>query len=405
MEEINPMTKQELVTKRVNLWNAMNSFLDSHRTEKGVLSVEDDATYAEMEKEFDSLTKEIARLDRKDAIENELNKPVNTPIVNTPRVEDEEDKAGRGSKNYKKSFWNAMRSKTIRPDIQDALQVGTDSEGGYLVPDEFEKTLVEALEDENIFRKLATVIKTSSGDRKIPVVASKGSASWVDEEGLIPESDDSFGQVSIGAYKLGTLIKVSNELLADSVFNLEAYISKEFGRRCGAKEEEAFFNGDGTGKPVGVLHATLGAEVGVTAASPSEIKADEVIDLFYSLRAPYRKRAVWILNDSTVKAIRKLKDANGNYLWQPALTAGTPDTILGRPVYTSAYVPSIAAGNKTIIFGDLSYYWVADRQGRTFKKLSELYATTDQTGFMATQRVDGKLILREAVKVLVQKAA
>ena len=405
MEEINPMTKQELVTKRVNLWNAMNSFLDSHRTEKGVLSVEDDATYAEMEKEFDSLTKEIARLDRKDAIENELNKPVNTPIVNTPRVEDEEDKAGRGSKNYKKSFWNAMRSKTIRPDIQDALQVGTDSEGGYLVPDEFEKTLVEALEDENIFRKLATVIKTSSGDRKIPVVASKGSASWVDEEGLIPESDDSFGQVSIGAYKLGTLIKVSNELLADSVFNLEAYISREFGRRCGAKEEEAFFNGDGTGKPVGVLHATLGAEVGVTAASPSEIKADEVIDLFYSLRAPYRKRAVWILNDSTVKAIRKLKDANGNYLWQPALTAGTPDTILGRPVYTSAYVPSIAAGNKTIIFGDLSYYWVADRQGRTFKKLSELYATTDQTGFMATQRVDGKLILREAVKVLVQKAA
>ncbi len=399
------MTKQELVTKRVNLWNAMNSFLDSHRTEKGVLSVEDDATYAEMEKEFDSLTKEIARLDRKDAIENELNKPVNTPIVNTPRVEDEEDKAGRGSKNYKKSFWNAMRSKTIRPDIQDALQVGTDSEGGYLVPDEFEKTLVEALEDENIFRKLATVIKTSSGDRKIPVVASKGNASWVDEEGLIPDSDDSFSQVSIGAYKLGTLIKVSNELLADSVFNLEAYISKEFGRRCGAKEEEAFFNGDGTGKPVGVLHATLGAEVGVTATSPSEIKADEVIDLFYSLRAPYRKRAVWILNDSTVKAIRKLKDANGNYLWQPALTAGTPDTILGRPVYTSAYVPSIAAGNKTIIFGDLSYYWVADRQGRTFKKLSELYATTDQTGFMATQRVDGKLILREAVKVLQQKAA
>lgn len=399
------MTKQELVTKRVNLWNAMNSFLDSHRTEKGVLSVEDDATYAEMEKEFDSLTKEIARLDRKDAIENELNKPVNTPIVNTPRVEDEEDKAGRGSKNYKKSFWNAMRSKTIRPDVQDALHIGTDSEGGYLVPDEYEKQLIEALEEENIFRKLATVIKTSSGDRKIPVVASKGSASWVDEEGLIPESDDTFGQVSIGAYKLGTLIKVSNELLADSVFNLEAYISKEFGRRCGAKEEEAFFNGDGTGKPVGVLHATLGAEVGVTAASATEIKADEVIDLFYSLRAPYRKRAVWILNDSTVKAIRKLKDANGNYLWQPALTAGTPDTILGRPVYTSAYVPSIAAGNKTIIFGDLSYYWVADRQGRTFKKLSELYATTDQTGFMATQRVDGKLILREAVKVLVQKAA
>ena len=398
------MTKQELVTKRANLWNAMNSFLDSHRNTDGVLSVEDDAKYADMEKEFDSLTREINRLDRKDAIENELNKPVNTPIVTKPVNGDEEDKPGRGSKNYKKSFWNAMRSKSIRPEVSDALQVGTDSEGGYLVPDEFEKTLVEALEEENIFRKLATVIKTSSGDRKIPVVASKGSASWVDEEGLIPESDDSFGQVSIGAYKLGTLIKVSNELLNDSVFNLEAYISKEFGRRCGAKEEDAFFNGDGTGKPTGILNASLGAETGVTADAIDKITADEIIDLFYSLKAPYRKRAVWILNDSTVKAIRKLKDGNGNYLWQPALTAGTPDTILGRPVYTSAYMPSIAAGKKTIIFGDLSYYWVADRQGRTFKKLSELYATTDQTGFMATQRVDGKLILREAVKVLAQKA-
>ena len=398
------MTKQELVTKRVNLWNAMNSFLDSHRNTDGVLSVEDDAKYADMEKEFEALSKEISRLDRKEAIENELNKPVNTPIVTNPTVVNEEEKAGRSSKNYKKSFWNAMRSKTIRPEVQDALHIGTDSEGGYLVPDEYEKQLIEALEEENIFRKLAHVIQTSSGDRKIPVVASKGTASWVDEEGLIPESDDSFGQVSIGAYKLGTLIKVSNELLADSVFNLEAYISKEFGRRCGAKEEEAFFNGDGTGKPTGILHATLGAEVGVTAEAVDKVTADEVIDLFYSLKAPYRKRAVWILNDSTVKAIRKLKDGNGNYIWQPALTAGAPDTILGRPVYTSAYMPTLAAGNKTIIFGDLSYYWVADRQGRTFKKLSELYATTDQTGFMATQRVDGKLILREAVKVLAQKA-
>ena len=172
------MTKQELVTKRANLWNAMNAFLDSHRNEKGVLSVEDDATYAGMEKEFDSLTNEIKRLDRKEAIDAELSKPVNTPIVTKPTNGDEDDKGGRGSKNYKKSFWNAMRSKTIRPEVHDALQVGTDSEGGYLVPDEFEKTLIESLEEENIFRKLATVIKTSSGDRKIPVVASKGTASW-----------------------------------------------------------------------------------------------------------------------------------------------------------------------------------------------------------------------------------
>ena len=399
------MTINELREKRAKTWSAMESFLDTHRNEKGVLSAEDDATYTKMENELDDLSREIKRMERKEMIESELNKPVSTPLTNKPmEVLDDEDKKGRASKVYSKSFWNAMRKKSATPEVMNALQEGTDSEGGYLVPDEFEKTLVEALEEENIFRKLAHVINTSSGDRKIPVVASKGTASWVDEEGTIPDSDDSFTQVSIGAYKLGTLIKVSNELLNDSVFNLEQYISKEFARRIGSKEEDAFFNGNGTGKPVGIFNTTGGAQTGVTTASATEIKADEVIDLFYSLKAPYRKNAVWVLNDATVKAIRKLKDGNGNYLWQPALTSDTPDTLLGRPVYTSAYVPTIAAGAKTIAFGDFSYYWIADRQGRVFKKLSELYAATDQTGFVATQRVDGKLILPEAIKVLVQHA-
>lgn len=399
------MTIIELREKRAKTWSAMETFLDSHRNEKGVLNMEDDVTYSKMEKDLDDLTNEIKRLERKDMIEAELNKPVSNPITAKPMTSDKEDeKTGRASNAYKKSFWNVMRNKHSNAQILNALQEGTDSEGGFLVPDEFEHTLIQSLEEENIFRKLAHVITTSTGDRKIPVVASKGSASWVDEEGTINDSDDAFTQVSIGAYKLGTLIKVSNELLNDSVFNLEAYISKEFGRRIGTKEEEAFFNGNGVGKPVGIFNSTGGAQTGITTASATEIKADEIIDLFYSLKASYRKKAVWIVNDATIKAIRKLKDANGNYLWQPALTSGTPDTLLGRPVYTSSYVPTIAAGAKTIAFGDFSYYWIADRQGRNFKKLSELYAATDQTGFVATQRVDGKLILPEAIKVLVQHA-
>ncbi len=399
------MTLNEMLEKRKNLLNTMDGFLETHKNSNGALSIEDDATYSKMEKEFDELTASITRAQRRANMEMEMNKPVNAPITAKPMVMTEpEDSTGRASKGYKKNFWNAMRRKQMTPEMVNALQIGTDSEGGYLVPDEYEKTLVEALEEENIFRKLAHVISTSSGDRKIPVVASKGSASWVDEEGTIPDSDDAFNQVSIGAYKLGTLIKVSNELLNDSVFNLESYISKEFARRIGSKEEDAFFNGNGTGKPVGIFNATGGAEVGVTAASATAITADEIIDLFYSLKAPYRKNAVWILNDATIKAIRKLKDNNGNYLWQPSLTAGTPDTILGRPVYTSSYVPTIAAGAKTIAFGDFSYYWIADRAGRNFKKLTELYAANDQTGFVATQRVDGKLILPEAIKVLKMKA-
>jgi len=103
--------------------------------------------------------------------------------------------------------------------------------------------------------------------------------------------------------------------------------------------------------------------------------------------------------------VRKLKDQTGQYLWQPALTAGTPDTLLGRPVYTSAYMPAVAAGAKSIAFGDFKYYWIADRQGRSFKRLNELYAATGQIGFVGSQRVDGKLTLPETIKVLQQKSA
>ena len=255
-----------------------------------------------------------------------------------------------------------------------------------------------------MFRKLAKIIQTSSGDRKIPVVVTKGTAAWLDEGEEFDESDSVFGQTSIGAYKLGTMIKVSDELLNDSVFNLESYISTEFARRIGAKEEEAFLVGDAEGKPTGIFNATGGAQLGITAGSATAITADEVIDLVYSLKAPYRKNAVFLMNDATVKAIRKLKDGQGQYLWQPSLTAGTPDTLLNRPVYTSAYAPIIEAGAKTIAFGDFGYYWIADRQGRSFKRLNELFATTGQVGFLASQRVDGKLILPEAVKTLQQKA-
>ena len=398
------MTILELREKRAKAWEAAKAFLDSRRNEKGVLSAEDDATYTKMEQEITDLGKEIARQERQEALEAELSKPTATPLTGKPLGGSVDERTGRATDEYRSNFWNLMRTKSPMPQVVDALRIGSDTEGGYLVPDEYEHTLVEALQEENIFRSLAHIIRTASGERKIPVVSSKGTASWIEEGGAFPESDDTFGQVTIGAYKLGTTIKVSEELLNDSVFDLENYIAREFARRIGTKEEEAFFTGDGSGKPLGVLADKGGAEIGVTAASATAITSDELLDLYYSLFSPYRKKAVWVVNDSTIKAIRKLKDNNGQYLWQPGLIANAPDTILGRPVKTSAFMPSIAAGAKSIIFGDFNYYWIADRQGRTFKRLNELYATTGQVGFLASQRVDGKLILPEALKVLKQKA-
>jgi len=391
----------ELRQKRAKIWEDAKAFLDSKRGKDGLISPEDAAVYEKMEEEVVSLGREIERLERQAAIDLELSKTLSTPLYSkTPGTE---EKTGRASDEYKQAFWKSMRNK-YSFDVQNALKVGSDSEGGYLVPDEYERTLVQALEEENIMRTLANVITTSSGDRKIPVVASKGTASWVDEEGLTPESDDAFSQVSIGAYKVATMIKVSEELLNDSAFNLERYIAKEFARRIGAKEEEAFLTGNGNGKPTGIFNNTGGAETGVTTANPTAITFDEIIDLFYSLRSPYRKNATFVMNDSTVKMIRKLKDGNGQYLWQPSVQAGQPDTILNRPVKTSSFVPVVEAGAKTIAFGDFGYYWIADRQGRSLQRLNELYAPTGQVGFRATQRVDGKLILPEAIKVLKQKA-
>ena len=399
-------TINELRAKRAQAWEAAKAFLESHRTEKGILSAEDDAAYTRMEQDIDALGKEIKRLERQQEIENELNLPTSQPITAKPSASlaVPQGKQGRGSEEYKTAFWNMIRSRALTPDVLNVLQVGTDADGGYLVPQEFENTLIDALAEENLVRKLARVITTDTGDKVIPMVKSHGSAAWMDENALVPESDDKFDQITVGAHKLGTFIKVSDELMADSAFNIADYIAKEFARRMGAKEEEAFFVGNGTKKPTGILADTDGADVGVTLNSAT-ITADSLIDLFYSLRAPYRRNAVWIMNDSSVKAIRKLKDKNDQYLWQTALTAGTPDTILNRPVYTSPYVPEVAAGNKVMIFGDLQYYWIVDRQGRVFKRLNELFATTGQVGFMTTQRVDGKMVLPEAVKVMQVKGS
>ena len=395
----------ELRSQRAKTWEQAKAFLDAHR-KNGVLSAEDTATYENMEKEIVDLGHEIERQERLDAFEREMNAPTAKPLTGKPDNTVPEVKTGRASDEYKSAFWKQVRAKDgIPTEIRNALSEGTDTEGGYLVPDEFEHTLVQALSAENIVRSHAHVFTTTSGSHKIPVVTTKGTAAWVDEGGAITESDDVFGQQLIGAHKVATLIKVSEELLNDSAFDLEAYFTTEFARRIGNAEEDAFLNGDGSGKPTGIFDETSGAKTGITTATATAITADEIIDLFYSLDGAYRRNAIWVVNDSTIKAIRKLKDGNGQYLWQPALHEGTFDTLLGKRIFTSPYVPEIASGKKTVAFGDFSFYWIGDRQGITFRRLNERFAETGQVGFLASKRLDGKLILPEAIKVLQQKGA
>ena len=392
------MTLQELMNKRAKAWEAAKAFLDSHRNTDGLLSQEDGETYDRMEKEITDYTREIDRLNRQAAIEEQMGKPTASPLTGKPGagVKDEPEKKGRASHAYAKAMIAAMR--TGFHQISDVLEEGNDANGGYLVPEEWDSRLIDKLSEENIFRNLATTI-TTSGEHKINIAATKPAAAWIEEGQELTFGDATFDQVILDAHKLHVAIKVTEELLYDNAFNLENYIIDTFGKAIGNAEEDAFLNGDGKGKPTGIFAETGGGQTGVTI-SGTKIAADDVISLIYSLKRPYRKNALFILNDSTLAALRKLKDANGAYIWQPSYTAGEPDRLCGYSVLTSAYAPALEAGKPAIAFGDFSYYNIGDRGTRSVQELRELFAGNGMIGYVAKERVDGKLVLTEAVQIL-----
>ncbi len=394
------MTIKDMIEKRAKVWETAKNFVETHENGNGVLSAEDNVTYSRMEQEIEELTTAIDRQQRAEAREAEFNKPVNTPLTGRPGKQELEEKSGRASNAYKEDFGAHIRGKRL---VHNVLSEGVQADGGYLVPEEFERQIVMGLDEANVVRGLAKVI-TTSAERKIPVAATHSAAQWTAENGAYTESDPTFDQKTIDAFKLTDLVKVSIELLQDSMFDLESYIAAEFARAFGIAEEQAFCVGNGTGQPTGIFTAK-GGNVGVTAASATAISADELINLVYALKSPYRRNAKFLMNDATVSMLRKLKDNNGAYLWQPSVQAGEPDRLLGYELYTSPYVPVAAAGAFTVAFGDFKNYWIADRSGRTVQRLNELYSTNGQVGFVATERVDGKVILPEGIQLLKMKAS
>lgn len=390
------MTVQELIEKRAKAWDMAKEFVNSHEDKNGNLSAEDAATYSRMEAEIEELTNSIDRQQRAERREQELSKPVNSPITGKPYKDEAqaEVKTGRASDEYKKAMLNALRSNFRQ--VSNVLQEGVDADGGYLVPDEYDSRLIDVLSEENIVRKFARKI-TTSGEHKINIAATKPAAAWIEEGEALSFGDATFDQKILDAHKLHVAIKITEELLYDNAFRLENYIITEFGKALANAEEDAFLNGTGTGRPTGIFHPTKGGEV--VATLTAAIKSDDLIDLVYGLKRPYRKNASFIMNDATLAQVRKLKDNNGQYLWQPSYQAGEPDKILGYEVHTSAFAPTDA-----IAFGDYSYYNIGDRGTRSFKQLNELFAGNGMIGFVAKERVDGLLILPEAVKVLKLKA-
>ena len=314
---------QELIEKRAKAWEGAKAFVESKKDSDGLLSKEDVETYNKMEEKVKNFTFEIERLQEMENMERELSKPVNDPLISKPMVSDKEDKIKKNLQ-HKKAMIKALRSNFRQ--IENILQEKVDTDGGYLVPDEYDSRLVDTLEEENIIRKLSQTLKTN-GKHKINIAATSPAAAWVEEGGELKFGEATFKQVLLDAHKLHVAIKVTEELLYDSMFDLENYILEKFGKALANAEEDAFLNGDGSGKPTGIF--------------------------------------------------------------------GEPDKLAGYPVYTSAFAPE----NK-IAFGDFSYYNIGDRGARSFKELQELFAGNGMIGFVAKERVDGKLVLPEAVQIL-----
>ena len=301
-----------------------------------------------------------------------------------------------GMQYYELLFKTGVIANRMTENHAQGLKAGEKGAGGYLVPDSMEAQIVQTLAEENVMRRLATVIHMEDGERAVPVVRSMSEAQWLDENEAMEMGAAGFEAARLKPRKLGLTIPVSNELLADAGVDMAAFLADSFARRIASSEEKAFLTGDGVKQPTGLLNS---AQVGVTTAAPDALTADEIISLYYALDEQYRAKAVFLMHEDTAKALRTLKDENGRYLWREAL-GGEPDRLLGRPVYTSRFMPKLAAGTKPVVFGDLSKYWIADRGNRTLRRYGEVFALRDQTAFVMTERVDGKLIVPEAVKII-----
>ena len=294
-------------------------------------------------------------------------------------------------RDYENHFWNAMRGK---PGHKEFITKGESVTGAFILTPEGQDKYMTAIKQESLFRNLATDIQVYDHDYRIKTVNSEDVAVWVPEGGTIPLSDGmgDFGDITLASHKLAVFLKLEDTLVRDPFFKIEDYLVKRLAKNFGRAEDNGFINGTGENMPTGILVETGGAEVGVTT---NALTYDDVIKLFFSVKPEYRKHGTWLMNDETALALRTLKDDAGQPIWNQS-----NDTILGRKVYISEFMPGAESGSKPIAFGDFSYYWIVRRRPVSVRTLTEQFAMVDCVGYLAYEFLDGKLIRPEAIKVM-----
>jgi len=282
------------------------------------------------------------------------------------------------------------------------------------LPTSFVGQLYRYLVDTSSIRQAnPTVYSTSSGEPLVvPRSTAEGNATWTAEGAPLQAGDPTLGSVTLNAYKVAKLLQVSSELLADTGFDIVGYMAEHAGRNLGIAVDTAYVAGTGTTQPTGFLSTasvalTAAVSTGSTTGLPTTgavVGADVLIELYHAILPQYRARASFVMNDSTVKVVRKLKDTTGQYIWQPALVAGQPDTILGRPVFADPHMPAIGVSTKPIAFGDFAGYFIRDVTPVRFERSDDFAFGNDLISFRAVYRTDGKQGDQQAI-ALYQTAA
>lgn len=304
----------------------------------------------------------------------------------------------------RKAFVSFLRqgTATMALDEVKALRVSDDAQGGYFAAPEFSAEVLKGIVEISPMRQVARVGSTGSGSVILPRRTGRPTGRWVGETEERQETGSTYGQVELPIHEIAAFIDVSLRTLEDSAINVESEVSSDLAEEFGRIEGDVFLNGNGDKKPRGILtYDTIGITPSGNASTLGSAPADLLITHLYSMPATYRNRGAWMMNGSTLAAIRKLKDSSQGYLWQPSLAEGSPETILGRPVIEAPDMPSIGSGTIPIIFGDFkTAYRIYDRVQLSLMRDPYSQATHGLVRFHARRRVGGGLVMAEAVKFI-----
>lgn len=391
-----------LQERRANIWEQTKALLDAAEGEKRDLTAEEESSYQALNADLDKIDVRVKDLteaeqrnkDAEDAFAGLLSKP-----------QEQERKTEQDSDLRRWARGEQRGIDIAKPDgvaFRDLVKSSATA-GGNTVPTTFYGQLMAHLiEVSGVMMAGPTVLNTSSGETiEIPVTTAHSSAALTAEAAAISESDPAFAKRTLGAYKYGVLLQASTELLTDTGVDLEGYLAMQAGRALGNAFGVHAITGDGSSKPTGVITSASAGVTGGTAVVGA-FTADNLIDLYYSVIAPYRNSTScgWLMRDSTLGAARKLKDGQGQYLWQPSIQVGAPDTLLGKPVHTDPNVAAPALSAKSVAFGDFSQYFVRLAGGVRFERSDDYAFNSDLVTFRAIIRADGLLIDQTgAVKV------